>query len=136
MGKERGRARRVAVRFARPLTIYRAGEGCAREWQIVTARVGEDENGSPLTTDVFYCEWTGAYGATAIEQEANGVHMPARVRLPFVKALYDALTTRDVRIYKGGVMDEAHAYELASAVIDPTERGKILEFQVKKREVL
>ena len=136
MGKGKGKERRVAVRFAVPVTTYRAGEGCVTDWQLVTACVGEDENGIPLTTDVFYCEWTGAYGSTAIEQEANGVHMPARVRIPFVKSLFDALTTREVRIYKNGVQDEAHAYELASAVIDPTERGKILEFQVKKREVL
>ena len=102
---------------------------------MLTVRIGYDASGAEILTDCFWCEWMGSYGSVAIQQQADGVSRAARVRLPFVQKLYDALTTRDVRIYKNGVIDEAHRFTLASSANNYVEGNQMLEFQVKKHEV-
>ena len=86
-------------------------------------------------TDCFYVEWAGSYGAVAIRQQADGVVRPARIRMPYVKTVYDALVSEDVRIYKNGVIDDAHLYKLCSAADDYMDGHKFIEFQVEKYEV-
>ncbi len=86
-------------------------------------------------TDCFYCEWLGSYGALAIQQQAEGIIQPARVRMPYVKAVYDALQSKNVKIYKNGKDDEQHTFCLNSAADNYIESNKMLEFQVKRYEV-
>ena len=50
-------------------------------------------------------------------------------------ARYDALTTKDVIVFKNGVIDDAHAFRLTSSPDNYLENNKMLEFQVKKYEV-
>ena len=122
--------KRTLVKFAVQQTKYVEGEGSTTTWEVMSVSIG---NG--ITTDCFYCEWLNSYGNTAIQQQADGVIRPARVRIPFVKKLYDALCTEDVRVYKNGVIDDAHCFILASAADNYIEDNKMLEFQVKKYEV-
>lgn len=127
--------KRTLVKFAVQQTKYVEGEGSTTSWEIIEVSIGKDENDVEIMTDCFYCEWLNSYGKTAIQQQADGVIRPARVRIPFVKKLYDALTSEDVRVYKNGVVDDAHCFVLASAADNYIEDNKMLEFQVKKYEV-
>lgn len=107
--------KRTLVRFAVQKTRHVAGKGAATEWETIKSQIGTTDDGDPIMTDCFYVEWLSSYGAAAIQQQSDGVIRPARVRMPYVKAVYDALITKDVRIYLHGVTDDAHAFRLASA---------------------
>lgn len=127
--------KRTLVRFAVQKTRHIAGKGAATEWETIKSQIGTTDGGDPIMTDCFYVEWLSSYGAAAIQQQSDGVIRPARVRMPYVKAVYDALITKDVRIYLHGVTDDAHAFRLASAADNYLQQNKMLEFQVKKYEV-
>ena len=127
--------RRTLVKFFVQESIYTPGKGAKTEWKPIKVSIGRDDQGNPIETDCFYCEWLGSYGNVAIQQQADGIVQPARVRLPFVKKLYEALLSKDVKIYKNGVIDDAHCFMLASAADNYAESNEMLEFQVKKREV-
>lgn len=129
------RKKRTLIKFAVQRTKYVAGEGSTTTWQPIEVSIGKDENGSDIMTDCFYCEWLGSYGNVAIQQQADGVIRPARVRMTYVKSIYEALLSGAVRIYKNGVIDDAHCFTLASAADNYLESNKMLEFQVKKYEV-
>ncbi len=135
MAEQNVKRRRTLVKFAVQHTEYVAGEGSKTTWKPITVTLGKDDRGAEIVTDCFYCEWMNSYGNVAIQQQADGVRHPARVRMTFVKAIYDALTTKAVRIYKNGVMDDAHRFELASDANNYIEDNRMLEFQVKKYEV-
>ena len=135
MAEQTVRRKRTLVKFHVQETVYIEGRGSVTEWKPITVRIGYDASGAEILTDSFWCEWMGSYGSVAIQQQADGVNRAARVRLPFVQKLYDALTTRDVRIYKNGVIDEAHRFTLASSANNYVEGNQMLEFQVKKHEV-
>lgn len=135
MAEQNVKRKRTLVRFAVQHTEYTEGEGSKTTWKPIAVTLGKDENGADIRTDCFYCEWMNSYGSIAIQQQADGVRHPARVRMTFVKAIYEALATRDVRIYKNGVIDDAHRFVLASDVNNYIEGNKMLEFQVKKYEV-
>lgn len=127
--------KRTLVRFAVQKTRHVAGKGAATQWETIKSQIGTTDDGEPIMTDCFYVEWLSSYGAAAIQQQSDGVIRPARVRMPYVKAVYDALITKDVRIYLHGVTDDAHAFRLASATDNYLQQNKMLEFQVKKYEV-
>lgn len=127
--------KRTLVRFAVQKTRHVAGKGAATQWETLKAQIGTTDDGEPIMTDCFYVEWLSSYGTAAIQQQSDGVIRPARVRMPYVKAVYDALITKDVRIYLHGVTDDAHAFRLASAADNYLQQNKMLEFQVKKYEV-
>lgn len=127
--------KRTLVRFAVQKTRHVAGKGAATQWKTIKSQIGTTDDGEPIMTDCFYVEWLSSYGAAAIQQQSDGVIRPARVRMPYVKAVYDALITKDVRIYLHGVTDDAHAFRLASAADNYLQQNKMLEFQVKKYEV-
>ncbi len=129
------RRKRTLIKFAQQKTTYEPGKGSTTEWIPIQASIGKDYNGNDIMTDCFYCEWLGSYGNVAIQQQADGVIRPARVRMTFVKSIYEALISGDVRIYKNGVIDNAHCFTLASAADNYLESNKMLEFQVKKYEV-
>lgn len=127
--------KRTLVKFAVQHTSYVAGSGATTTWELINVNIGTDANGDPITTDCFYCEWLNSYGNNAIQQQSDGVIRPARVRMPYVKAVYDALISSDVKIYKNGIIDDLHMFKLASAADNYVESNKMLEFQVKKYEV-
>lgn len=127
--------KRTLVRFAVQKTRHVAGKGAATQWETIKSQIGTTDDGEPIMTDCFYVEWLSSYGAAAIQQQSDGVIRPARVRMSYVKAVYDALITKDVRIYLHGVTDDAHAFRLASAADNYLQQNKMLEFQVKKYEV-
>lgn len=129
------KVKRTLVRFAVQKTRHVAGKGAATSWETIKSQIGTTDDGEPIMTDRFYVEWLSSYGAAAIQQQSDGVIQPARVRMPYVKAVYDALTTKDVRIYLHGVTDDAHAFRLASSADNYLQQNKMLEFQVKKYEV-
>ena len=127
---------RTLVRFFVQRSKYEAGKGVKTKWQPIEGKIGTDEyTGKSIMTDCFYVEWAGSYGAVAIRQQADGVVRPARIRMPYVKTVYDALVGEDVRIYKNGVIDDAHLYKLCSAADDYMDGHKFIEFQVEKYEV-
>lgn len=129
------RRKRTLIKFAQHKTTYVPGKGSTTEWVPIQASIGKDHNGNDIMTDCFYCEWLGSYGSVAIQQQADGVIRPARVRMTYVRSIYEALISGDVRIYKNGVIDNAHCFTLASAADNYLESDKMLEFQVKKYEV-
>ena len=134
MAKQTVKERRTLVKFAVQRTTHVAGSGAATTWETIAVKIGEADDGSPIMTDCFYCEWLNPYGQAATLQQADGVIRPARLRLPFVKALYDALITKDVRIYLHGKRDDAHTFCLAGAADNYLEQCKMIELQVKKYE--
>lgn len=135
MAKQEVKKKRTLVKFAVQCTEYEEGKGVTTVWKPICVQIGTDDYGAPIMSDCFYCEWLGSYGAAAIQQQADGVIRPARVRLTYVKRLYDALLNSDVKIYLHGLADDAHTFKLASAADDILQENKTLEFQVKKYEV-
>lgn len=133
--EQRVKKRRTLVKFAVQQTEYQAGKGSRTSWVPIKVKIGTDEEGHDVFTDCFYVEWMGSYGSIAIQQQADGVRSSARVRLPFIQTLYDVLNAKDVRIYKGGVCDDAHCFVLASSPNSILEERKLLEFHVKKYDV-
>lgn len=125
---------RTLVKFGVQATKQIAGKGASTDWEIIKVPIGTDDDGQPITTDSFYCEWLGSYGAAAIQQQADGVKRAARVRLPFVQKVYDVLTSKSVRVYLRGKTDAAHTFVLASDADDYGEQHKFIEFQVKHYE--
>lgn len=134
MAAQTVKQKRTLVKFAVRKTVHIAGQGSAATWETISVKIGEADNGSPITTDCFYCEWLNSYGQAAVKQQADGVMRPARLRMPFVQAVYDALLTKDVRIYLYGKQDEAHMFCLASAADNYLEQNKMLEMQVRRYE--
>lgn len=126
---------RTLVKFGVPKTSYSTTNGVSNDIELLTVRVGFDDNGNEIKNDCFYCNWHNSYGAIAIQQQADGVVCPARVRMPFVQAVYDALQSKDVKVYKNGIADKEHTYTLISAADNYCEQSKTLEFNVKKYEV-
>lgn len=133
MAKQTVKKARTLIKFATQATVYTDGVGASTEWQTIEVSVGHDAyDDSPIMSDCFYCEWLGSYGSVAIQQQADGVTRPARVRMPFVQCVYDALIAGDVRIYLDGKTDAAHTFELASAADNYLNENKMLEFNVKQ----
>lgn len=127
--------RRTLVRFAVQRTRHVSGKGSATSWETIKVQIGTTTEGAPIMTDCFYVEWLSSYGSVAIQQQSDGVIRPARVRMPYVETVYNALTTKDVRIYLYGIPDDDHTFRLASAADNYLQQNKMLEFQVKKYEV-
>lgn len=133
--QQRPKKRRTMIKFAVQNSTYIAGKGNVTDWNFVTVNIGIDTDGKPIKTDCFYCEWLNSYGAVAIQQQADGISQTARVRMTFVQAVYNALQTNSVKIYKNGIVDDLHCYMLASSPDNYAEQNKMLEFNVKHYEV-
>ncbi|MCM1218003.1 MAG: hypothetical protein NC548_26250 [Lachnospiraceae bacterium] len=133
MAKQTVKRARTLIKIATQVTVYTDGVGASTEWQTIEVCVGHDTvDGAPIMSDCLYCEWLGSYGSVAIQQQADGVTRPARVRMPFVQSIYDALIAGDVRIYLDGKTDAAHTFTLASAADNYLNENKMLEFNVKQ----
>lgn len=127
--------KRTLIKFAVQRSNYIKGQGACTKYEIVQVPVGFDEKGNQIMTDCFYCEWLNSFGINAIQQQSDGVLQPARIRMTYVKAIYDALQSKNVRIYKNGIIDSQHTFCLNSSVDNYIEENKMLEFQVKRYEV-
>lgn len=131
--KQTVKRKRTLIKIATQVTDYTAGEGASTKWQTISVCVGHSvPDNAPIMSDCLYCEWLGSYGSVAIQQQADGVTRPARVRMPFVQSVYDALLAGDVRIYLDGKTDAAHTFTLASAADNYLNDNKMLEFNVKQ----
>jgi len=127
---------RTLIKFGVQNTDYVAGVGVSTVYDLLTVKVGTDDDGEDLTTDCFYCEWLGSYGAAAIQQQSDGIIRPARVRMKYVDAVYNALISKKpVIIYYRGIVDDEHAFTLASSADNYLSENQMLEFAVQKREV-
>lgn len=128
------REKRTPIRIGYQQTEYTEGEGAETTFELIEAEIGKNEDGEPIKTDIFYCEWSNSYGYMAIQQSEDGISQPARIRMPYVKSVLEALQTKDVRIYKNGIVDDDHTYELNSSADNYLEQNKMIEFYVKKYE--
>lgn len=127
--------RRTLIKFAVEVSDYKQGKGSKSTWQTIKVPISRNEQGEVMEyTDCFYCEWLGSYGVNAIQQQAQGSIDTARVRIPYVAEVETALKTKDVKIYKLGLKDTEHTYQLNSSADNYLESNKMLEFQVKRYE--
>lgn len=126
------RQNRTAIKIGYSETVATAGEGTDTEFILVKVPIGTSIEGETVTTETFYCEWSNSYGYMAIAQAEEGVSQPARIRMPYVPEVLDILNNKDVRIYKGGIVDDDHAFVLNSTVDNYLEQSKMIEFYVKK----
>ncbi len=126
--------RRTAIRFAVPGTTYVAGAGAQKTYVPLSVTAGTDADGTPIMTDTFYCEWKNNYGTVAIQLEQQQVQNPARIRMVFIQEIYDTLQDKLCLIYKDG--DTSKAYVLSSSPDNVLSENKMLEFNVKRTEVL
>lgn len=132
--QETPKERRTLIKIARQCSEYVSGVGNKTTWKKIAVRVGSDENGE-IMTDCFYCEWLNSFGNVAIQQQADGIKRVARLRMTYVPAVYEALTSNDnVKVYLHGIEDDAHAYVLATSCDNYLNENKMLEFSVKKFE--
>lgn len=121
-------------------TEYQAGSGAATVFETLSVplafdadgNIAKDENGKEFITDCFYVNWQNAFGAQAIQMQADGVIQPARIRMTFARKIYEALKTRNCKILRYGKEDDA--FMLNSGVDNIAEKNKVLEFQVKRWE--
>jgi hypothetical protein len=113
-------------------TEYQAGSGAATRFETLRAPLGLDDDGKEITTDCFYVNWQNAFGATAIQMQADGVMKPARIRMPYVPKVFETLQSKGCKILRGG--KEEDAFMLNSNVDNIEEKNKALEFQVKRWE--
>lgn len=127
--------RRTLIKFAVEQSVYVQGKGTTTQWLTIKVPLSRDDDSNVTEyTDCFYCEWLGSYGTTAIEQQSKGAIDTARVRLPYVAEVYNALKTKDVKIYKNGKADAVNTYQLNSSADNYLDCNKMIEFQVKRRE--
>lgn len=85
-----------------------------------------------IETDCLYCEWSNNYGSVALMQQQQGIRESARIRMPFVRSLVEAVKKNNLIIYKHGIEEDTHIFELATSVDDIKEDNKVIEFQVRR----
>jgi hypothetical protein len=132
--KQQAKKRRTPIKIAAQSSTYAAGKGATAVFETLKAKVGSNPDGTPVYTDIFYCEWLNFFGTQAIAMQQDNVLMPGRIRMTFVQSVYDALTTKAVRIYKYGREDAAHTFILTAAADNYLEQNQMLEFNVKRYE--
>lgn len=125
----------TAISFYEKTNTYKKGEGNTTAWTLYTEG----------TMSVFPCEWRGTHGNAAITANAAGVLDSARVRMPYIPALYEKLRTAEIVIIKGadptavsqGVPDEMNpnTYTVWGGVDNMQEECRFMEFNVQRYEV-
>lgn len=118
--------KRTPIKFGKLIHIYQAGIGNQEYPEKIFVNVGDTK------TDTFYCEWLTSYGNLAIQQQQQGVVEGAKVRMPYIATLVDALRNHKLIIFKNGIEDKNHQFILNSSVEDIKEHHKEIEFQVKR----
>ena len=116
----------TAVKFLVIENTYTPGLGVVESTRFINASIS-----SEVQVDTFYTELSTNYRSLAISQQEQNVLEGARVRMPYVKQIVEALRgNKEVRIYKYG--NENNVFILNSSVDDVKEQHKEIEFQVKK----
>ena len=118
--------------------LYKTYDGKTPRWVQYT----EDLDGEMIS--VFFCQWKNYFGTEAIKANATGIMQPARVRIPYIPALYSILIQKETIIVRGaeatdlidGVPDykNPNLYVLTSNVDNINDESRLLEFSVKRYE--
>ena len=130
----------TAISFYSQETTYTSGKGNVVTWSKFESPLSPTEQVS-----VFFCEWTGSYGEMKLSAQAQGVNESARVRLPFVPALYEKLREvkviiakkDDANVIKNGapVASCPNAFVVWGGVDNIREENQLMEFNVRRYEV-
>ena len=130
----------TAISFYSLETTYVVGQGVTSAWTLIESSLSDTERVS-----VFFCEWVGSYGEMKLAAQAQGVSESARVRMPFVPAVYEKLRSVKVVIAKNAdssiivdnVPDAANinAYRVWGGVDNLREENQYMEFNVSRYEV-
>lgn len=118
--------KRTPISFRKIINIYEAGIGNQEQQEKIMVNVGKTK------TDIFYCEWLTSYGNLAIQQQQQGIIEGAKVRMPYIATLVDALRNHQIIIYKNAIEDKNNQFILNSSIEDIKEHHKEIEFQVKR----
>lgn len=136
---------KLKTRFTTPVsfytqeTAYVPGQGVTTAWEKF-----DSEQIDETRLSVFFCEWTGSYGEMKLSAQAQGVSESARVRMPFIPALYEKLRALKVVIAKNAaviLVDNApdpvnvNAYRVWGGVDNLREENQYMEFNVSRYEV-
>lgn len=118
---------------------YSPETGPNAAWEKYTSRISETE-----TMDCFWVNWTGAFGAQALEAQAQGVSEMATLRMNFDPVFYDHLRKTQVLVIKGadplavinGRPDKhnINCYQVWTGIDNVQELNRFLEFKVKRYE--
>jgi hypothetical protein len=128
--------KRTLVKIGVQKSEYVAGKGAKTEYENITVIAGYKEDGTPILTDCFYCEWTNNFGSIAIQLEQHSVRNPARIRLPYVREAYEALKKKGVRLYRHGKTDKENTFTVTSSPDNYLNENKLLEFNVSREETV
>lgn len=116
------------IKFAVIENEYVPGKGVVSTKRMITASITPGE-----ITEDFHCQWTTNYGALGIQQHSENILEGGKVLMKYVKQIVEAMRGNNkLLIYKDGIEDEAHTFELNSSVDDIKEAHKEIEFQVKR----
>lgn len=118
--------KRTPISFRKIINIYETGIGNQEQQEKIMVNVGKTK------TDIFYCEWLTSYGNLAIQQQQQGIIEGAKVRMPYIATLVDALRNHQIIIYKNAIEDKNNQFILNSSIEDIKEYHKEIEFQVKR----
>ncbi len=124
--------RRTLIKLAYEESNYIEGIGPTTISKKIEVRIGTDKTEHPILTDCFYCYWNNYYGTNAIMQQQQGINDGANINMVFVKEAYEALSEHKVFIYKDGIEDDKHKYELTTSVNDIESKHQEIEFSVKR----
>ena len=131
----------TAVSFWEKTSTYEAGKGNTTTWTLFTEG----------TMSVFPCEWRGKFGYgrrgnETYDGEAEGVVDRAKVRMPYIPALYEKMRTGTMIVIKGtassALIDgepnpgSPDVYETYGGIDNIYEENQYLEFLVHRYEVM
>lgn len=133
------------VKFYSKSDTYVPGQGSASEWNSVESVLRPaTETELEVTTDVFYCEWKGAFGDRATAAQAIGVNDSATIRTFFNPIIYEKLQTVQMVVIKNADdtaivegmpdKDNPNCYELWGGVDNISEENQFMEFRVRRYE--
>lgn len=133
MNNKQNMFKRTPVNFVVLDSVYFPGIGPVTTRDFIEMTVGYNSQGDPINTNIFYVEWIDSYGSQAIMLQQQNIIRPARVRMTYVKEVYEALKSKEVHIYLN--CDANDCFMLNSSVSNNLQENQILEFQVKRFEV-
>lgn len=117
--------------FYQLTSTYIVGEGATEAWTLVL-------------TDPLYCEWTGGFGAVAVEAATRGVTDFATIRTHYHPTVYAAAQTQRIVVVRNSITSaladgipnasNQNVYELWGAVENVKMENRFLSFKVKRFE--
>lgn len=117
--------------FYQLTSTYTPGEGQTEAWALVLA-------------DPLYCEWTGGYGAVAIEAATRGINDFATVKTFYHPTIYTAAQTQRIVVVRNSITNaladgipnasNPNVYELWGAIDNIKMENQKMEFKAKRFE--